>query len=456
MSIAIQIQDATFDKSDARQLSAFERLCLLVGIVEIPLQLDKYFMFHEHDASLGAVGGLNVSLTTLAIAILYWLWLGGAAIQRQGFHLRFNFGVPMLIYILAVAVSTASASVPMLSIFDVFLLAQAYLLFFYLANRVQHRSDLLFCITCLAITILTQSFFIFGLAAMGESAVGQVYQIGPIDLAVWEDGRPTGTMNSAVLAGSTLAIMWLPCTTISVVDASKNVKMICGFAIVFGLLAIFLTQTRGAILSSALGATLIGIGLLSRNWLPKWTIPATIFLSLICALPLYNVIKKRVQGDDSGSASARLHLSAIAMEMIQDRPFLGSGAGNCHITGQRYADQAKYRAEWYYTIHCKYLLVWIETGLFGLVTFLSVLAMGIRQGLATWFTRQKNLAPIGLALAAAIVGHMLHMFVDVFNSRTQVQILWVILGLSAAAWRLAQSELQMYEQAWEGGISHAS
>ncbi len=39
---------------------------------------------------------------------------------------------------------------------------------------------------------------------------------------------------------------------------------------------------------------------------------------------------------------------------------------------------------------------------------------------------------IGLALGAGILGQMLHMFVDVFHSKPQVQALWIACGLIAA------------------------
>ncbi len=423
------------------RLSVLERLCLLIGIVEIPLQLDKYFMFHERDAALGAVAGFNVSVTTLALAVLYWVWLTKATTARGNLWDRFNFGGPMLFYLTAVGVSVFSATLPMLSLFDLFLLGQSYLLFIFLANRIRFREDLYFCFACLSATLLLQSFFIIGLYAMGDAAVGKMFELGPIILSVWVDGRPTGSMQSAVLAGSTLAIMWLPVSSLTLSRVDSLTKLICFAGMVLGLLAIMLTQTRGAILSSLLGASALGAGLYLRGELPKWAITMALALAVFCAYPMYRVVKNRIQGDDSGSAQARIHLSAIAFEMIGQRPITGYGAGNCHIVGQRFADQAKYRSEWYYTIHCKYLLVWIETGLMGLAAFLCVLGTGVLNGIKVWRLRDRDLAHIGLALTAALLGHMLHMFVDIFNSRTQVQMLWVILGLSAATLRMPTDSL---------------
>lgn len=182
---------------------------------------------------------------------------------------------------------------------------------------------------------------------------------------------------------------------------------------------------------------ILGGGMWLRGWLPRWAVGVAVTLTLAGAVPLARVYEKRVAGDDDGSAASRKHLAAIAWEMICDRPLFGFGAGNCHLAGEPYADQGKYRSEWYYTIHCKYLLVWIETGIVGLATFLVMMVNGIRHGLLAWRAGGPAWAPLGLALAAAVFGHMLHMAVDIFNSRTQVQMLWAVLGITAAVYRLS-------------------
>jgi hypothetical protein len=44
---------------------------------------------------------------------------------------------------------------------------------------------------------------------------------------------------------------------------------------------------------------------------------------------------------------------------------------------------------------------------------------------------------VGVAVLAAVIGQMLHMAVDIFNSRTQVQMLWLMIGFAAASYRLS-------------------
>lgn len=422
------------------ELSWSERIALAIGIFEIPLQIDKYLMFHENDANQGAVAGINISITSVALFFLYASWWLRLSQKRLTQLSKPIVGIPMIFYLGTVLFSSLSAQLPLLSLFDFILLLQAYLLFFYLANRIRCRTDLYVCLLSLCATLLFQSAIIFGLFALRVD--DQLITVGPVTFLVWEGYRQGGTMQSPVLAGSTLALMWLPLAGLLVAKSPKWLLQVTLATSAAAILSILLTQTRGAILTTVVGCSLIGFGMLVRGWLPKWTFGVAIVFGLLSLYPLWIVYEKRVREGDGDSAIARKHLSLIALEMIEKHPIRGYGAGNCHLAGQKFADQGKYRSEWYYTIHCKYLLVWIETGLLGLLGFLAVLGHGIRNGVAVWLTRDRFWSPLGLAVAAAILGHSIHMAVDVFNSRTQVQMLWVVLGLSAAIYRLAVLESQ--------------
>lgn len=421
------------------RLTPLERAALLLSVVEIPLSIDKVFFYDQRHASLGAVGGLCISITTISLVTLYTLWFAAALLHRRRMVARPLFGVPMLFYLAIVLMSAAVASVPILSLFDFAVVLQAYLLFFFVANRIQTHEDLLFCLSSLAASVLLESSTIFYSAAIGMD--NEELAIGPLVLTVWDGNRYGGTLNSPVLAGSTLALMWLPVASSLLFIRSKWSWRFAMLATTAGLLAILLTQTRGAILTSAVGAFIIGVGMLSRGWLPKWTIAIAAFYCALSLYPLFLVYQKRIQFGDGGSASGRVYLSKIALETISESPLIGFGAGNCHLATQTVADQAKYRALWYYTIHCKYLLVWIETGIIGLLAFLAILGNGLRYGISAWRTRDPALSVLALGLIAALAGHMVHMLVDIFNSLAQVQMLWFVLGLAAATYKLAQCDL---------------
>src|SRR6056297_1916409 len=103
-----------------------ERIFLAIGIFEIPLQIDTYLMFREQDAMLGAVGGINISMTTICFAYLYLIWFTSAAVSRRRRLTKPLFGLPMIVYITLVALSALAATVPILALFDLILLLQAY------------------------------------------------------------------------------------------------------------------------------------------------------------------------------------------------------------------------------------------------------------------------------------------------------------------------------------------
>lgn len=437
-----RLTERTVAHSAQARLSWLERAALFVGIIEIPLQVDKYFGYQLEHANLGAVAGLNVSLSLFAFLFLYAVWIADGTVQAASQMKRWVFGIPMLVYISFVALSVVTAEVQFLAVCDLFLVVQAYLLFFYIANRINDVRDVRFVIIALAATLVLQCFLMFAMTLKGPEAEGQKFYYGPIMLTVWLDGRAAGSMHSAVLAGSVLGMIWLPIMGLTLSSASAKLKYWSVIALGIGLLGIMLTQTRGAIGTTMVGAGVLGFAALTRGWLPRKALLAAFVLGLICIVPLSTVVFGRVLGDDGGSAIARKHLTVIAFDMIRARPLFGYGAGNCHLAGMPFADNANYRAEWYYTIHCKYLLTWIEAGIFGLLAFLCVIGNGIRQGWKTWLTRNRMYAPIGLAIAFAIFGHAIHMLVDIFNSRTQVQMLWVFLGLSAAICRLSQRDTE--------------
>lgn len=439
----------------ACRLSIVERLTLLVGITEIPLQVDKYFMWHDADAAMGAVGGFNVSLTTLALVALYLIWIFDRSLKRPRLLLPPLIGIPMVVYVATVMLSVLSASVPMLAYFDLWNVLQAYLLFFYIANRVQTDEDVLFILVALGAILVMQAGVIFLASAIGMDDEERAF--GPLLVRVDEGRRHGGTMHSPVLAGSTLALVWLPVASSLMIVRNRWVWRFLAIATAVGMLAILLTQTRGALLTSVIGGGIIAAGMLSRGWLPRWTLPMAVLMAVMSIYPLFLLYKKRIENGDGESAIARKHLSLIALEVISQNPLFGHGSGNCHLAAQEIANQGEYRAEWYFTIHSKYLLVWIETGLVGLLAFLAVIGSGFRYGLATWRSRDPALSAVGLALFAALAGHSVHMAVDVFNSRTQVQMLWCVIGLAAAVFhrtRLDRTRIDAFvDRAHPGGLT---
>ena len=128
-----------------------QRLLLAIGILEIPLQVDSYLFYQLEDAQFGSVGGLNISLLTFTLAALYVLWMIEVALRPKPSCQSIVWGVPLLFYLSVVALSAIGAEKPPLTLYELMLMVQAYLLFFYVANRMQSRSDVVFVVSMLTV-----------------------------------------------------------------------------------------------------------------------------------------------------------------------------------------------------------------------------------------------------------------------------------------------------------------
>jgi O-antigen ligase len=141
-------------------------------------------------------------------------------------------------------------------------------------------------------------------------------------------------------------------------------------------------------------------------------------------------IEHRLFRDDKGSAVARVPLMRLAWDLIVDHPWLGVGVNN-------YADRMLRHAledgwTWVAVVHNKYLLVWAETGILGLVAFLWFLLATLCRGRACWDSGDRLLALLAIGFTAGVAGQMVHMFVDIYASRPLVQGLWLVAGLLTA------------------------
>jgi len=168
-----------------------------------------------------------------------------------------------------------------------------------------------------------------------------------------------------------------------------------------------------------------------RGWIPGLA-PALVLLALgITVYLLRNELLTRFLSNDAGSASSRIPLIRLAFHMIEQHPFFGVGANNFGINISRYATP-EFNADWLYTVHNRFVLIWAEDGIFALLAFIAFLVGTLRNG---WRSRQisdQALALLAVGMTAGVLGQIIHMTVDILNGRQQVQLLVIVAGLLAA------------------------
>jgi O-antigen ligase len=102
---------------------------------------------------------------------------------------------------------------------------------------------------------------------------------------------------------------------------------------------------------------------------------------------------------------------------------------------------------WLYTVHNKFLLIWSETGFFGMTAFLWFLAASLRAAWHASYSRDPLSGPLAFGLTAALLAHNAHMLVDVFNDRPLVQLLCFVAGLVAGIYASHREEARRYHEA---------
>lgn len=402
------------------------RLFLFFLICDIPLQLDTNLFYREEAASLGAVGGVTIALTTLLLVALYALWIAQAAIEPTAGRRRWwLLSVPLATYVGFSLLTLVVAYDRTLVLFQFALQAQMLLLYVYVVGTIRTKEDVQFIIAVLMLALLMESIIIIALRLIGTTI-----RVSGLTFLVY-GSRVAGTVGSPNSAGAYLSLALGPAIAVAFTPLGRGYKWLAGAAAVLGTLALVFTLSRGAWIAFALSTGLIVVMAGKRGWL-SFRRMMLLFAVVILVAPLMNmVILPRVLGNDEGAASTRLPLMEVAFHIIRDHPFFGVGANNVAIVTPRYFTP-EYGEAWVYAVHNTYLRVWAEIGPIGLLIYLWFLVLTLRWGRRAYKQGDALLAPLALGFTAAILGHMAHMLFDTFHSRPNVQSLWLDAAMIGA------------------------
>jgi putative inorganic carbon (HCO3(-)) transporter len=408
---------------------------ILIGaiILDVPLQWDFNLRYSESAAKLGTIGGIGISLTTLALLGLFGVAFLETTRRSQASPTRADVNrliVPFALYVLVTVVSVAVAHNRLFGLFELIMLVQTLLFFVYLAHAVRTRSDLVFVAWMLVGSLLLESLIIIGerYAGLHFSVLG----LSTDESANFQAGsRSGGTLGSPNAAGGFLALFVLPCITLATAGVSRTLKLAAATAAGLGTIALVLTFSRGAWFSFVLGLTLLLVAGLRRGWFSARVPIFVALLVLIVVVPFYGLITARLNGNDRGSAASRVPLMRLAGDMIKANPVLGVGANNFAQEIPKYAGP-KFSRDWIYTVHNKLLLVWAESGFLALAAFLWFLGRTIRTGIARGRGADDLIAPLAIGLTAGFAGQIANMLVEPFHDRSEVQGLVLFAALIAA------------------------
>ena len=410
------------------------RLFMAALVFDVPFSIGHHFGYNLDAAQLGSLGGLDISITTLAVPALYAIW-AGTSLARRGDGTRpwLRPAIPLALYVGFAMLSIRQASMPSLSVYEIFMLIQSVMIFIYIASTVRSREDVVFMLVIISSAVLFESmlmiltfvtkhdFAFAGISTRLDAATAQANDVS----------RVGGTVGGPNAAAAFLDLLLAPILSLALAPVNRLYRMIAASAFIFGCIGLVLTLSRGGWIAVGVSCFVVVAYSWHRGWISAFG-PTAIIVGLAVVLFVFrNELLVRFLHDNSGAASSRVPLMVLALHMIRDHPLWGVGANNFGINIAKYATP-EFGADWLYTVHNKYLLIWAEDGIFALSAFIAFLLATVRSGVRCRQINDRVLASVAIGLTTGLLAQMFHMTVDILNGRQQVQLLVIVAGLIAA------------------------
>jgi O-antigen ligase len=434
----------------------FTKQCLLaVAILDIPLQWSVHLAFRPDAATFGAIGGFDFSITTIALIGLYIGWLFSARAEGRSLRLLWNW--PIVTYTAIVILSVFVARDVQLSLFQIYLMVELLLLYFYVAGNINSRREIVFVLLFLLMGCLIESGYMLvlavvshklsltplpgtGLVILSKFGIKTVFFLPVKDVPFTRLG---GTTGSPTYTAGYLGILIMLAICVRQMRVPTYLRRLALATTILAAIALIFTFTRAGWIEIALAVAIFTGARWVRNGISAKAILAALaaVLLIVACLSTTNPISDRVFGNDNGSAYSRIPLMHLAFHIISANPVLGVGANNFTAVMNDYF-VPELRGGFLFTVHNEFLLVWSETGIIGLAAYLWIYFNLIRRGWRLWNTRDEMFAPLGLGIVAGICGFMSHMLVEPFLERGILQLLWIFAALIAVCEMIRKHDLR--------------
>jgi len=421
------------------------RRFLLAGTAfSLFLWFDKNFFYHEDHAG-GAIGlslGL-LDLTLLAFLLTYPLArLAGSAPPLRGVP---RLTGPYAALVGACTLSLLSTSVPSLSVLELIRMMKAFLLMLFVVNMVHDREDVWLVVQCLVAVVFLEGAI--GLAqwlrggTIGLRMFGEVPSLYQDTLTEGQElARVSGTFAHPMPFANVLGFLLPLVFAISFFGRTAGSRWLSTIAFLVGLAALLVTFSRAAIVTTALAV--IGVVILSwrrRLGSPeRWKHLVAFFVVVVLsAVPLLPKVIERFWYADPGSVGVRFDLQESSWLMLQGNWLFGIGLNTYSerlaLIGDPYRI-AEHMPDGQGVEHNLYLLLLVETGIFGCAMHLLVFSIVFRQAWRCYRSEDLLTAGIGIGVVMGYLAFFVRGFVDYSYRLDQAfMVFWFVAALLFAA-----------------------
>jgi putative inorganic carbon (HCO3(-)) transporter len=394
----------------------------------------------NHSGHVGGPAGYIVSFFDIALAFLYLFWIADSVAGKKNDPGLFPvISVPAFFLIGIAVLSIIPSRYIHYSIYEIIELTKFYLAFFYLANNLKSREDVLFIVKIFMLCLLFE-----GLLGWAQHRYDEPFFPTALGGPAWIDSRVKGTWVSYNDFAWYLTF-FLPLAMSMLFSAIKPAfKLICFTALAAGSAALLWTRSRASWISFG-AATLFVILLVFPKIKSKKSLINTflaVIAVLILILPLYpriyGKIYGRFTGEDKGSAESRIPQIKVAYNIIKDNPVLGVGTNTyTEIMGAYDDTDVGINTITRFPVHNIFLHIAAEIGIPGLFAFFWLVGAIFHSGLNDIFLKHNDLTYVVIGLLAGILAHMVHGLVDTEALGGKLfMFIWFFAGIIMAITRI--------------------
>jgi O-antigen ligase len=221
-------------------------------------------------------------------------------------------------------------------------------------------------------------------------------------------------------------------------------RIVCVLVLVVEVVSIFLTQTRGAVYSLALGliafASAAVVGSCSRRIKLAAAALLPVVVLLIGFLFLrhdsfaHGSVLNRVSTLEDGGSRARLIQWQAALRAVPEHTVFGVGPENYYVIGAKHYDPAiyQYDREWFDKPHNYLVELLVTQGTLGIAWYLGLILLSFAALYRSYKYKSLSWLEFCLLSAGLLVYQLQNFFI--FETVSASLMLWLFVGLAGFLW----------------------
>lgn len=328
------------------------------------------------------------------------------------------------------------------AVLGIFLLFKAFLIYFYVINKIKYKHQLK-----VIVNMLMAGLGIQGLLGIMQKIMGHGLGLGflgekQINYSVSEISRVRGTLAVPNQYGAYLILLIPIAMSFYTSTKSKKEKLWYGGVLAFSIMGLFLSLSRSSWFG-LIGAIIVMLSILykKKQLSPKLLkgIAVVSLVMILIAVMFWNVIVMRFETGEKGQF--RKVMIEVAFPIIMSNPILGVGLFN-----YQYHSYSSFK--FWHPVHNSILHITAEMGFPGIILFLWFTVLFFKAASQNLKLRDPYYRALNLGIIGSYTAFLIAVqFGPEYQHYRQKVLYWLLGALVIASTRIAKNEVLLRQKA---------